>query len=101
MVEGNIGWPCCPRGYVSDKGLDPAIVIGTEIQRLNFSSGDQKLRLLLTGRKSHWLDIDRDDGSEFEIQLKKRGCSRTHIEVFTGVRIDEYVCQPLNLVLNH
>ena len=96
VVIGNIGWPCCPRAYVSDKGLNPDIVIGTEIQRLNLSSQDQKLRLLLTERKGHWLDIGRDDSSEFKIRLERIGCVRTHVEVFSGVRIDEYVCQTSN-----
>jgi hypothetical protein len=95
VVEGKIGWPCCPRpaSVINDRGMRPAEVIPVELARMNLPSAKHHVRLLFTGRQSHWdTMIGRDDPHEFNIRLSARGCIRTQIKAFKGVRIDEYLC---------
>jgi hypothetical protein len=93
VIEGNIGWPCCPRRYVNDTFLSPAEVMPAEFARFNLSGAGRHVRLLFTDRQGHWdTFLGRNEPSEFEMWFSKKGCLRTNIKQFIGVRIDEYVC---------
>jgi hypothetical protein len=95
VVEGKIGWPCCPRpaSVIDDRGMHPAKVIPVELARLHLPSAKHQVRLLFTGRQSHWdTMIGRDDPHAFDLQLSERGCIRAQIKAFKGVRIHEYLC---------
>jgi Dolichyl-phosphate-mannose-protein mannosyltransferase len=93
IVEGNIGWPCCPRGYINDRRVSPDAVIPTEFARLEISGRNRKVRLLFTDRQDHWNEfLGRDEPHEFEVRLSERGCFRANTKRFKGIRIEEYTC---------
>jgi hypothetical protein len=94
IVKGNIGWPCCPRGIVSDRGVSPAKVMPVEITRLGLSSESRNVRLLFTGRQFYWHTfLRRDEPHEFALRLSEKGCIRARTKEFTGIQIDEYLCR--------
>jgi hypothetical protein len=93
IVEGKIGWPCCPRGYINDRGVSPGEIMAMEFARLELSGLDGRVRLLFTDHRDHWNRfLRRDEPYEFEIRLSERGCFRAKTKKFKGVKIEEYSC---------
>jgi hypothetical protein len=93
VIQGKIGSPCCPRGYINDRRVSPDAVIPTEFARLEISGRNRKVRLLFTDRQDHWNEfLSRDEPHEFELRLSERGCFRANTKRFKGIRIEEYTC---------
>ena len=93
IVEGNIGWPCCPRGYVNDRRRSVAEILPAEFDRLQISRTKGRVRLLFSGREDHWdLFIRRDEPTEFYRKLVEEGCRPSGVRTFRGVKIDEFYC---------
>jgi hypothetical protein len=93
VIQGKIGSPCCPRQYINDRGLSAADVVPAEVARLDISSRNIKVRLLLTDRPDHWYSfLRRDEPYEFEQRLSEKGCFRAKTKKFKGIQIQEYSC---------
>lgn len=94
IIQGDVGWPCCPRENSNDRLSMPEQYMPYEISRINYSDDNYYLRLLFTNRLSHWEYIERNDPEIFNLWLSRIGCEKVASVIqYNNVRIDEYICK--------
>jgi len=92
-VQGEVDWPCCPRGGRWRRDEDPAEAMPRELARISAAgAAGRHLWVLVTDRESHFRQRGRRSPAVLERWLVELGCRRAATTGFRGVRVDRYEC---------
>lgn len=92
LVQGRLGWPCCPRNVMLDRQARPEQALPPEVDRIFENGAGDTLWMLYTDRAYHWKAAGANYPELFDQRLRERGCHPADSPDFEGVLLKRYHC---------
>lgn len=89
---GQTGWPCCPRGVESQRGMGSPEKVRADVDAQLPAGIAQTVWILNTTRAAHWRFVGVDEAAEFGAVLRQRGCREQPGPRFHNIAVGRFHC---------
>lgn len=89
---GQTGWPCCPRGVESYRGMGSKDKVRADIEAQLPVGAAQTVWILNTTRPAHWRFVGLDEPAETGALLRGRGCREQPQTQFHNIAVGQFQC---------